>query len=198
MRRLSALVLSFLAAALVAGCAGDNESKSPANDRHAANNTAQRPSGNSDPTQITFSLPDPQGAYHTADEWIGKKPVVINFWGTWCGPCRREIPDMVKVYDEYKDRVEFLGIALNDTPEKVIAFTGQFNMDWVMLLGDAQVAGLFGIRGIPTTYFVDAQGRLVTVPDSDGSRVTHYVGPRDYNTFKQAIETVLANSKTSS
>lgn len=191
---LSGVILAL--AALAAGCGSSQNNTNDGASREGWPETqTQQPAGAG---AVTFALRDAAGNFHSADEWIGKKPVIINFWGTWCGPCRREIPDMVKVYDEYRGRVEILGIAMNDTPEKVEAFRKQFGMNWVMLMGDAPTAVKFGVQGIPTTFFLDAKGNIVQVEDSDGSMAGHFVGPRDYGTFKRAIETILHASEQSS
>lgn len=196
-----ALTIAFtLAAGLwIAGCGGDEAEMESAAD----NQWQQQPAPNgaqqqAEEGEVSFTLRDPEGNIHTADEWIGQKPVVINFWGTWCAPCRKEIPDMVRIYNEYGDRIEILGIALNDTPDKVQRFATQFGMDWQMLMGTQEVAMDFGIRGIPTTFFFDAQGNMVQVEDYNGNVATFFVGPRDYQTFKRAVETIIAASGSGS
>ncbi len=187
---ISALPLALLAAVML-GCSGDTNESQNAAPETSRPQTAQQPAVGASPS---FTLLDASGNIHNADEWIGKRPVVVNFWGTWCPPCRREIPDMVRVYEEYKDRVEIVGIALNDTPDKVTAYAGQAGMSWPLLIGDPQVAIQFGIQSVPTTFFFDAEGNLVEVEDSDGSMTGALVGSRDYATFKRAIETIIRES----
>ena len=183
---------------LLAGCGDNSADTRPRAERTPQTAAAQPPARTQPPGQVAFTLRDTDGNIRTADEWLGRKPVVINFWGTWCGPCRREIPDMVKIYREYSDRIEILGIALNDTPDKVKRFSAQQGMTWQMLIGDQTVAVDFGIRGIPTTFFFDAKGNLFQVEDYNGTIVNHYVGPRDYKTFKRAIESIINSSPAGS
>jgi len=136
-----------------------------------------------DPNAVSFTLYDIDGNLRESSEWVGKKPLVINFWGTWCPPCRKEIPELVRLYDEYKDQgIEMVGLAMNDKAEKVRNFADSHDMNWVMLLGDRKVAGDFGgITGVPTTIFIDKNGK----------ELGRFVGPRSYEVFKQAFEALL-------
>jgi len=136
-------------------------------------------------TPEMFAAYDVEGNLHQSSEWIGKQPVVINVWGTWCPPCRREIPELVRLYDEYhKKGVEMLGMAVarGDTPQKVESFAEQHNMKWVMLMAQNQHLYALGVlTGVPTTIFYDRKGH----------EVNRFVGPRDYETFKRAFESIL-------
>ena len=134
---------------------------------------------------IQFTAVDIDGNTHHGSEWIGKQPVVINFWGTWCPPCRKEIPDLVKVYREYKDKgVQIVSLAVNDSPDQVKDYASKAQMDWVMLMGDNDVAQIFGgIRGVPTSIFYDRNGK----------EVGRFVGGRDYDTFKKAFDMIAGS-----
>jgi len=163
----------------LAACASDQaETQTPADE------PASQSAGTVNPNAVKWTAMDIDGNTRSWDEWIGKRPVVINFWGTWCGPCRREIPELVRLYDEYKDKgVEIISIALRDTPNQVRAYSQQNNMGWVMLMGGDQqmlVDYRFG-GGVPTTIFLDRTG----------TEVGRFVGPRDYRTFKQAFDAIL-------
>jgi len=134
-------------------------------------------------SQFVFTATDIDGNQHTSDEWIGKGPVVVNVWGTWCGPCRKEVPDLVKLYEEFKPQgIEILGFAVRDTPDKVRNFSTSNNMNWVMMMGDQNSIETFGsIRGVPTTIFID----------KDGKELGRFVGARSYKEFKEAFEAIL-------
>ncbi len=136
---------------------------------------------------VQFAAYDLEGNMRQSSEWIGKQPVVINFWGTWCPPCRREIPDMVEVYDEFKnENIEIIGLAVNDTPEKVKAFAQENHMDWVLLMGSGEIAELYGgITSVPTTIFLNAEGK----------EIGRFRGMRQYKDFKQAFQ-MLADDKS--
>jgi thiol-disulfide isomerase/thioredoxin len=133
---------------------------------------------------VTFAVYDVNGTLQQSSQWIGKKPVVINFWGTWCPPCRKEIPEMVKLYDEYQGKnIELIGLAVNDTPDKVVNFARTNKMNWVMLMADEGVINAFApITGVPTTVFLDHTGK----------EVHRHIGPISYKQLKQAFDALLA------
>ncbi len=188
MTRMITMPLMFLLCiSLIVSCGSESQSKSDTRTSQTAETFAQQQT----PT-TTLAAYDTNGELHNLDEWIGKQPVVINFWGTWCPPCRHEIPELVKLYDEYNARgIEIVSLALRDTPDKVNAYTDQAGMDWIMLLGDQNIAGQYRITGVPTTLFYDRDGNLASVKDHNGQIVNRFVGPRSYETFKEAFESIL-------
>ena len=88
------------------------------------------------------------------------KPVLINFFASWCLPCREEMPLLVKTAHEYGPKgVVFLGIAIDDTEEKMKEFMVRYNVDFpVGLDKTTEIQKSYGLYGIPTTYFIDKQG----------------------------------------
>ena len=88
-----------------------------------------------------------------------KKVTVINFWATWCPPCRAEFPELVSFAQKNKDTVQFYSVNLQEDEPKISAFfnTGGYSLP-VLIDADGQVAKLFRIRAIPTTIVVDADG----------------------------------------
>lgn len=90
------------------------------------------------------------------------KPVLINFFASWCLPCREEMPALEKIAHEYKPKgVIFLGIAIDDTEEKMKDFVARYGVTFpVGLDKTAAIQKSFGIYGIPTTYFINKQGTI--------------------------------------
>lgn len=88
------------------------------------------------------------------------KPVLINFFASWCLPCRDEMPVLEKIVREYQPKgVVFLGIAVDDTEEKMKDFIKRYNITFpVGLDKTAEIQKSFGLYGIPTTYFIDKNG----------------------------------------
>lgn len=106
---------------------------------------------------FTFALLDGKD-FHLADH--KGKPVLINFFASWCLPCREEMPVLEKMAQEYGQKgVIFLGIAIDDTEPKMKDFVAKYGVTFpVGLDKTATIQKSFGIYGIPTTYFIDKQG----------------------------------------
>ena len=98
--------------------------------------------------------------------WKGK-PLVVNFWARWCGPCRQEIPELAKARVKYKARgIEVLGLGLEDKPEAVREFAKAYDMEYPVFLTKDQGIPLMQAlgnakAGLPFTLAVDRQGRIV-------------------------------------
>lgn len=95
---------------------------------------------------------------------IKNKPVVVNFWASWCEPCRTETPDLVRLYGQYKGKVEFIGVNLtsSDSIDSIGDFVDEFKMTYPILLDrEGKAANDYLVQAIPTTFFVNQKGVIV-------------------------------------
>ncbi|WP_148715068.1 TlpA family protein disulfide reductase [Chitinolyticbacter meiyuanensis] len=97
-------------------------------------------------------------------QWRGK-PLVVNFWATWCAPCREEIPEFVALQKQYAGKVQFVGLAIDDA-ESVRAFIRQYKVNYPSLIGEADAMKAMQaegnvVGGLPFTTVYDARGNRV-------------------------------------
>jgi len=90
------------------------------------------------------------------------KVVLLNFWATWCGPCKEEIPEFIRLYDEYKSKgFEILGVSADDTPEQLQVFMKENRMNYTVLQMTPDFEDAFGpFYGYPTSFFIARDGSI--------------------------------------
>lgn len=114
------------------------------------------------------------------------KGVIVNFWATWCPPCRAEIPEMIELQNKYRNQFTFIGIAINDQEEKVNAFVSQKAINYPVAM-DNGLSALYGkliqggLRSIPTSFIIDKNGGIIDV----------IVGMADKAKFERAIQSAI-------
>ena len=125
-----------------------------------------------------FEAQDLDGRTVRLSELQGKV-VMLDFWSSWCPPCRREAPTLAQVYGEYKDKdVEFIGVAIWDNRNDVADHVAEYGLSYPNLLDrKGRIAIDYGVAGIPEKIFIDSQGNLVR----------KYIGP----TEPEALRTIL-------
>jgi peroxiredoxin len=131
----------------------------------AATSSASRPQPPRVGAQAAdFRLKDLTGQELSLRDLRGKN-VMLNFWATWCGPCRFEIPHMVELYSELEGQgFEILAVNLREDPESVKRFVAEYEMTFPVLLDErGKVAASYFVRGIPTSIFLDGEGIIQTV-----------------------------------
>ena len=108
-----------------------------------------------------FELTDLDGQPHKLTDYLGKV-VVLNFWATWCPPCREEMPSMQRGWEKVRDEdIVFLGVNVGEDADTVFLFLADYSVDFPLLLDkDATVIEQYPVTGLPTTYIIDPQGRI--------------------------------------
>ena len=196
---ISCLILSV-------GCGQKHENKSaaaeqskPVSEKVTKKNTPQKPAAS--PNRPPGSTPAPDFTLATTTgELVSMsdlrgKVILLNFWGTWCGPCRMELPDFVKLHNKYnKDGLEIVGITIRrgESIKDVAKFQEQWGLNYLLLndingnevsevtMAYSQAIGQM-INGIPTTLVIDREGFIVN----------RFVGPRREQDFYNAIKPYL-------
>ncbi len=109
-----------------------------------------------------FSLHDPQGGRHQLQDYRGRV-VIVNFWASWCVPCRRELPSMNRAWAELSTKgITMLAINLGDEVTAVKDFLSDFPIDFPVLLDQqGRTSQEWQVRGLPTTFVLNPQGEIV-------------------------------------
>jgi cytochrome c biogenesis protein CcmG/thiol:disulfide interchange protein DsbE len=111
------------------------------------------------------------------------KVVLLNFWATWCAPCKVEIPAFVELYDQYKGKgLVIVGVSVDDSPEQLQAFMKEYRMNYPVLQMTPDVESAFGpFYGYPTSFFIAR----------DGSICLKHLGPATKEQFEAQIKALL-------
>jgi thiol-disulfide isomerase/thioredoxin len=115
-------------------------------------------------TLPSFSLPDTEGKVHQSSEFSGK-PVLIDFWATWCATCKESTPEVAKLHKKYAAKgLQVVSISIDKgSASKVLKGAKKFGIDWQVLHDPTSSLSVpFGFEGIPALYLFDAKGKLVT------------------------------------
>lgn len=135
---------------------------------------------------VDFELQDLTGTTRRLSDFRGKV-VFLNFWATWCGPCRFEMPSMEKLYQRLKAKgLEIVAVNLQEDRKTVQRFVDELGLSFHILLDTAgRIGATYGARSIPTTYIVDREGFVIA-----GT-----IGTREWNTeeYIRFFEKLLAD-----
>jgi cytochrome c biogenesis protein CcmG/thiol:disulfide interchange protein DsbE len=161
-RRLLAAVLAALALA-AAGCseAGLDASKAPTRTAGQAVGPDGKPVVETGQKGADFSVPSLDGGDPITLAGYRGRPLVLNFWASWCGPCKREMPALVAFATSHPE-VAVLGLAVNDAPSDSRRFAERYGVGYDLGIDEgAKVAGEYGATGLPVTVYLDGEGRIV-------------------------------------
>jgi len=130
--------------------------------RHFSSRGLRYEAGTSQSPAPDFSLPDLAGQKVTLSSYRGKV-VLLDFWATWCVPCRDEIPHFIELQNRYGDQgLQIIGVSMDDGPEPVRDFQKSFKMNYPVLMGNAKTGELYGgILGLPVSFLIGRDGRIV-------------------------------------
>lgn len=114
------------------------------------------------PPAPAFDLKDAQNRPQRLADYLGK-PIILNFWATWCPPCREEMPSMQRAHEALsKEGIAVIGINVGDDAEAIGNFLDEVQVDFPLPMDpDYKVAQSYPLKGLPTTYVIDPKGRLV-------------------------------------
>lgn len=129
-----------------------------------------------------FSLSQLNGEPLRLSAYRGKV-VLLDFWATWCAPCREEIPHFVDLQNQYGSQgLRIVGVSMDDGPEPVRDFYQQFKMNYPVVMGDAKIGELYGgVLGLPIAFLIGRDGRI---------RAKH-IGATEISVFEREIAELL-------
>jgi cytochrome c biogenesis protein CcmG, thiol:disulfide interchange protein DsbE len=133
----------------------------------------------------SFDLAELDGGALVSLDGLSGRPVIVNFWASWCLACIQEHPVLVRAWRKYEGRVEMVGIVYQDTPANARKYLEQYGGSWIQLLDPGTRTAIdYGVYGIPETFFIDREGRI-----------THkHIGPVTDQLMTSEIEALLLES----
>jgi cytochrome c biogenesis protein CcmG/thiol:disulfide interchange protein DsbE len=176
--RSSSLVLALALAASVSACAKKSADQA----------TPAAPAGRGEVGSVApeFTLPDLEGNQVALSSLKGKV-VILDFWATWCPPCKEEVPHFVNLQSKYRAQgLEVVGLSLDAGGAKdVRPFADEHDVNYTMLIANEDVAKAYGnVTMIPTTFVLDRNGKIVQ----------RFIGATSREVFEQTIRPLLAAS----
>jgi len=157
---LKTLISAFLLLVLLSGCSGGKGPKAP-----------------------DFSLNNPDGSSYSLSDFRGKM-LILNFWATWCPPCKKEIPDFIELYDKYSDQgLVILGVSVDQGGWLITKeFADKSSINYPVVMANRDIVYKYGsVQSIPTTFIIDPEGRIAG----------EFVGYRPKAVWEEQIRSIL-------
>ena len=158
LRKLLILVLLIFTSAIY-GC----NNSTPKSENTTNNLLATAKSNMGDNAAPDFTLYTLDGKEVKLSDYLGKV-VILDFWATWCAPCRKGIPDLISIQNEYKDELVVIGISLDQhsTQDELVPFINSYGINYPVVLGNVEVSAAYGdIQAIPTSFIIDQEGNII-------------------------------------
>jgi peroxiredoxin len=163
-----ALLVILLAGVVLLRPNGDQNSPSSLGMRGAAANSSQASGSSGSAPRVGTSAPDftllnLDGESVSLSDFRGR-PVLINFWASWCGPCKVEMPAIQAVYEQHQEEgFVVLAVAVDDSTENARRFIDEHGLTFQALMDDGSVASAYRVFGLPASFFVGADGKIAAV-----------------------------------
>jgi thiol-disulfide isomerase/thioredoxin len=110
---------------------------------------------------VDFELQRLDGSGTVSQSDLAGRPAILNFWASWCIPCRKEMPLFERMHQRFSDEIAIIGIDVQDAPINAKEFVDEYNITYEILRDpDAELAGRLNVDPLPQTFFLDADGRL--------------------------------------
>lgn len=158
----SLFIISLIAALIITSCSdGDNNKRTPATNAAQTSSAVEDTSGKKLKDAPDFSLTKRNGETFTLSDHKGKV-MVLNVWATWCPPCRKEIPDFIRMQKEMREDVLFVGVSVDREGWEVVRpFAKEQGINYPIMVDDGTVRQKYGpFRGIPTTFIINKKGKI--------------------------------------
>jgi cytochrome c biogenesis protein CcmG, thiol:disulfide interchange protein DsbE len=136
----------------------------------------------SHPSAPDFSLSQLNGQSLQLASYRGKV-VLLDFWATWCDPCRDEIPHLIELQNKYRAQgLQIIGVSMDDSPDPVRDFSQHFKMNYPVVMGNADIGRLYGgVLGLPIAFLIDREGRIQK----------KFIGATSASVFEQNFQSLL-------
>jgi cytochrome c biogenesis protein CcmG/thiol:disulfide interchange protein DsbE len=155
------VLLVGIATAVAVSGGGDSDAPERASDRHPCVPSVSGEGADVGDSAPTFELPGLRvGCVRSVA--VEGAPTIVNFWASWCNPCRREFPRLQVAFDEHRaEGLEIIGVTYRDIESDAVAFADDQGADWLLLHDEDEiVAKAYGVNNIPQTFFIDDRGRI--------------------------------------